>query len=452
MSRVPVRVRLAAAFAVAMLVVLAAVGAFVHAPVRGNLDETIDAGLHARVADLAQLASRSGSIGGGGVEPEEAFGQVLERDGGVAARYGGARSPALTPAEARSRRSLTLERRVPGVDGTSRIMAVPVRATDLVAVAGTSLEDRDETLAGLVTAFAVAGPVAAGVASLLGWLLAGAALAPMEAMRGRAERVSLDSPGERLPLPRARDEVYRLGSTLNEMLARLEASFERERRFVADASHELRTPLAVLRAEIETALAATGGESPAREALVAALAELDQLAQLAEDLLLVARSADGELPLRPEPVDLGELLEAARLRFSERAAGAGRTVAVDVPDGLRAELDPLRIRQALGNLVDNALRHGEGEIRLAAEAAGGEVTIAVSDGGSGFAADVEGRAFERFARARDARGSGGAGLGLAIVKAIAEAHGGSAAIAGSRVELRIPLSSSSQPAASGLPA
>ena len=125
----------------------------------------------------------------------------------------------------------------------------------MVSVVGQSLEDRDETLANLVASFAIGGPIAIVLASLLGYALANAGLRPVEAMRRRAAGISLDRGAEELPLPRARDEIRRLAETLNEMLARLRGSFERERRFVADASHDLRNPIAVIRAELDAALA-----------------------------------------------------------------------------------------------------------------------------------------------------------------------------------------------------
>ena len=429
------------AFALATLVVLAAVGAFVHAQVRADLDEALDAGLHARVADLVALAARTGTLGGaGGVEGEEAFAQLLDGRGRVTGRYGAARGAALTAAEA-ARAPLTVERHVGGVDGTARMVARPVPGRDLVVVAGASLEDRDETLTGLVAAFALAGPLAVAAASAIGWILAGLGLAPVEAMRSRAARISLSAPGERLPLPAARDEIHRLGQTLNDMLARLEGAFERERRFVADASHELRTPLTVMKAEIETALR-TATDPDVREPLAAALAEVDQLAQMADDLLLLARAGEGGMALELEALDVRELLEQARTRFLARADAEGREIRVEAPAGLHAEGDPVRLRQALGNLVDNALRHGAGAIDLVARADGHTLRITVRDDGGGVDEDA---AFERFARGPAARGASGAGLGLAIVRAVAEAHGGSAGLDGAAVEVRLPLSSPSQP-------
>jgi signal transduction histidine kinase len=222
------------------------------------------------------------------------------------------------------------------------------------------------------------------------------------------------------------------------MLERLRASFERERRFVADASHELRTPVAVIKTELEGALRARRPDP----GLAAAADECDRLAQLAEDLLVVARSGEGELPLRRESVDADWLLERVRDRFADRAARAGRAIRVEASAGLRVDGDALRLQQALGNLVDNALRHGAGEIVL--RAAPGE--LSVSDAGPGFDPGFAEHAFERFARGDGARTRGGSGLGLAIVRAIAEAHGGSAAIVpGPGATVRISLRGISAP-------
>jgi signal transduction histidine kinase len=261
-------------------------------------------------------------------------------------------------------------------------------------------------------------------------------------MRRRASEVSLERHGERLPLPAARDEIRRLGETLNAMLDRLRDSYERERRFVADASHELRTPVAVIKTELEGALRAGGHDPPVREALAAAVEECDHLAQLAEDLLVLARSGEGRLPVRPSELAARGLLESVRERFADRAHARGRAIRVEAADGLHLEADELRLRQALGNLVDNALRHGEGDVVLRSRAVDGTAVLEVTDSGPGFPLELGERAFERFARGDPARTRGGTGLGLAIVRAIAEAHGGSATIAamgpGATVAISLP--------------
>jgi signal transduction histidine kinase len=424
-SRLPIRVRLTIAFALAMVLVLAGAALFVYLQLKDDLDEGVDSTLEARAAAVA----RSGSAAAGAPEErEEGFARLLDGRGRVVDASGGPRGPVLTSDEARAAADddLTLERDVPGVEGTARVQAGPVGGG--VVVVGQSLGDRDETLSGVVASFAIGGPIAVAVASLLGYLLAAAGLRPVEAMRRRAESVSLARGDDRLPLPAAHDEVRRLGETLNEMLDRLRGVFERERRFVADASHELRTPLAVIKAELEAALRAGGHDPQVHAALVAALEECDHMVQLAEDLLVVARSGEGALRLRRERLEARALLEGVRDRFAERARSRGRAIEVDAPAGAALVGDPLLLRQALGNLVDNALRHGAGEIRLGFRAAGDAVGLDVADDGPGFPGELADRAFERFARGDAARTSGGTGLGLAIVRAIAESHGGSAAV------------------------
>lgn len=442
-----------AALALAMVLVLATAALFVYLRQRADLTDSIDNGIRSRSNDIAALIGGSdGDLedvrGNRLASSEGSFVQVFTPDGRRVDRTSGARAPALRPEDARraSRSATVFERRVPGVEGKARMLARPVtaRGRTFVVVAGATLEDREETLSGLLTSFLIGGPIAVLLASGIGYLLATAGLAPVEAMRQRAKRISLTRGGERLPLPAARDEIRRLGETLNEMLTRLEESFQRERRFVADASHELRTPLAVLKTELEAAIRVTGESGEVRESLVAAVEETDHLAQLAADLLLIAQAADGRLSVRREQLEIRELLERTRERFADRAREQGREIQVDVAGGLRASIDPLRSRQALGNLVDNALRHGNGEIRLSARRVGEALEIDVGDEGPGFSAELAPRAFERFARGGGARAHGGAGLGLAIVRVIAEAHGGTATIVdaqskGGIVRLRVPL-------------
>jgi signal transduction histidine kinase len=441
-----------AAFAFAMLVLIAGMGLFVYERQETYLDEIVDTSLRARSDDVAALVrsseSRRSVVGGPRlVESDEGFIQILTPRGRLLDGTSEDRTPVLTPQEAAraAREPVIVERRVAGVDGPARILARSSRSQGdtVVVVTGASLGDRDDSLSALARSFLIGGPIAVVLASIVGYLLAAIAFRPVEAMRRRAQRISLDRHGERLPLPKAHDEIHRLGATLNQMLARLEASFERERQFVADASHELRTPLAVVKAELEAAMRAEGNGG-VRESLVAALEETDHLAQLAEDMLLIARTGEGDLPVRPEAVDLHELLDRTRQRFADRAAEQGRGISVDVEPGLQASLDPLRGRQALANLVDNALRYGAGEIRLSARRNGTALDIDVSDDGSGFSAELAPRAFERFSRGDAARTRGGTGIGLSIVRAIAEAHGGTAEIVdtasnGATVRLHLPV-------------
>jgi len=311
-----------------------------------------------------------------------------------------------------------------------------------VIVVGAPLALRDEALAGLQSELLVGGPIALLLASLIGYFVAAAALRPVERMRVRASSISNRHLDERLPVPPTRDEIGRLGETLNEMLERVERGIRRERGFLADASHELRTPISLLRAEIELALEAPRSRNELLSALRSVGEDADRLSQLAEDLLLLNRIDEGLLPIRTETIDLDELLEGVATRFRRRAAEAGRRIESG-GGGLRVSVDRLRLEQALGNLVENALRYGSGAIRLCGVERGERAEIHVTDEGEGFPAAFAARAFERFSRADEARSSGGAGLGLAIVKAVADAHGGEAAVAnngrrGADVSLSVP--------------
>jgi signal transduction histidine kinase len=290
------------------------------------------------------------------------------------------------------------------------------------------LRQTEETLSHVFRGLIVAGPVGLLLATLGGYLLAAAALRPVESMRRRASAISATTPGARLPVPPSRDEIRDLALTLNEMLARLEAALEHERRFVADASHELRTPLSLLKAELELALRRPRSADELRAAVGSAAEETDRLALLAEDLLLIARSDQDELGLRIEQVDLGELARTTADRFAERASSAHRSLAVEVAPGTDVQADRLRLEQALRNLVDNALGHGAGTVTIAARRNEDVTELHVLDEGPGFPADVASRAFERFSRGEDARARGGSGLGLAIVEAVAHAHGGTVGI------------------------
>jgi signal transduction histidine kinase len=264
----------------------------------------------------------------------------------------------------------------------------------------------------------------------------------VEALRAGAADVSGTSTGARLAVPAARDELRDLGETLNAMLERIDGALQRERDFVADAGHELRTPVAILKAEIDLAL--TGERTPdeLREALVSAGEEIARLARLSDDLLALARAEDGATTLFREAVDARDLLDAVARRFGSRAAAAGRGIEVVAPEALSVHVDRARFEDALGNLVDNALRHGAGPVRLEAARRGDGCEISVDDRGPGFDPAFAAGAFERFTRPDGGRSGGGAGLGLAIVRATARMHGGDARIEasadGGRVVVHLP--------------
>jgi heavy metal sensor kinase len=437
LARAPIRLRLTLTFVVGMAVVLAAMGLFLYLRVGAALDRTIDQSLRGRADDVTALVRVSGSglreAGGNRlVEQEESVAQVLNPDGVVldsTPGLGGHRLLADPQLASAAQATIMVDRPpVPGSDDPLRLLATPVQAQRglVVVVVGASIDERAEALQGLRAQLLLGGPIALLLASLLGYSLAAAALRPVESMRREAEAVSAAEPGRRLPLPPADDEIARLGTTLNTMLGRLETAFARERRFVSDASHELRTPLAALRTELELALRHRRPAEELEAALQSAAEETERLCRLAEDLLVLVRAEDGSLPVRRERLSAAELLTAVRERYGHQAADAGRSLQVQADDQLELNVDRLRAEQALGNLVENALRHGRGRVLLLARRRDGRVELHVRDEGSGFPPDFIDHAFDRFTRADPARHGNGVGLGLAIVDVIARAHGGSA--------------------------
>jgi len=437
-----------------MALVFLALGAFAYLRFEADLNRAIDRGLRLRTDDLAAiLRENDGRLGGEDERVATADGdgfiQVLDGDGAIVSATDGldAEPPLVdgsTLAEALAG-PIAIERPSPlAPEEEVRLLATPITADGAarLVIVGASVAERDEALAALKAVLLVGGPVGLLVASLAGYLLAAAALRPVAAMRRRAEAVTEAHPDRRLPLPAARDELRLLATTLNAMLERLDTALERERGFVADASHELRTPLATLKTEVEVALQSDGDRGELREALVSADAEIDLLSQLAEDLLVIARSDRGQLPVRLESIEARTLFERVRSRFARRLTEEGRRLIVDAPPGLVLRLDPLRVEQALGNLVDNAIRHARGDVRCTATERKGEVTLHVTDGGPGFSDELAPVAFERFTRGDRARARGGSGLGLAIVEVIAVAHGGDATLssngAGSDVAIALP--------------
>jgi two-component system OmpR family sensor kinase len=437
-SKLPIRLRLTLAFSLAMTALIVATGAFLYLRLASSLEEAIDESLEVRAAELAGPVARgetglSERPGTGFVDQDERFVQVIDPEGGIVdATPLVAQRPLLGPDElARTERddAFMFERSgIPGIEGEIRLLAVPIEGRDgtLVLVVGASLEERDDALRGFLGELVIVGPVALVLASVLAYALATAALRPVESMRAEAAAISAAEPGRRLTLPQSRDEVQRLGNTLNAMLERLGGALERERSFVADASHELRTPLALLKTELELALRRPRSQEELEHALRSAAAETERLARLAEDLLVLARSDQGRLPLRRAPVSAATLLSTVAERFRAEAEKAGRAIEVEAPNGLHVVADAVRLEQALGNLVDNALRYGRGAVRLDAVETDSRVEMHVVDQGAGFSPEILARGFERFSRADEARSGGGAGLGLAIVRVIAGAHGGSA--------------------------
>lgn len=390
--RLSPRARITLAFSAGIAVVLAVFGVFVYVRTGADLLDSVDAGLLSRADVLAAEVRTRGAnvpdVEAPLIERDEAFAQVGGPDGTILRSSRIVSDvPLLGATTIRSlARPHFFDRTIPRIDNTTRVLAVPVvhDGTRFVLMVGSSLQDRADELLQLVVTLGIGGIVALALLSAVGWVV--------------------------------------VGSSLNRALAR-------ERRFVDEASHELRTPISVLRGRLELALSRPRPTGELEEAARRALSDAEALSRLADDLLVLSRSEDGKIPIHREEVRLAELLEASANGHHVAARAKRIRVEVHAPD-VSAVLDPLRVRQVVDNLLDNAIRHAPsgGTVRLSAEREHRRVRIRVEDEGGGFDPKVLARAFDPFTRGTAEGSSPGAGLGLAIVKAVAEAHGGSATV------------------------
>ncbi|WP_405675760.1 HAMP domain-containing histidine kinase [Streptomyces sp. NBC_01511] len=317
------------------------------------------------------------------------------------------------------------ERRVTGLSGGPYVVH-----------AGASLGPQQSAVRATKIALLIGLPALLVVVGGVTWLVTRRALRPVEGIRREMAAITASEDlTRRVPEPGTHDEVAKLARTTNETLTALEASVERQRRFVADASHELRSPIASLRTQLEV-----GAAHPELLDVPGAVADTVRLQQLAADLLLLARLDAGEQAGRTR-LDLAALV---REEVSQRSADR-IPVTPDVRGSVEVSGSRGQLARVLGNLLDNAQRHAAGEVRAAVRREGSLVVLAVSDDGAGVPEAERERIFERFVRLDDARSrdDGGAGLGLAIARDVAHRHGGTldvgrAEAGGALFELRLP--------------
>ena len=382
----PIRLRLAVAFALAAAALFALGGWLFASGLSSAQLKTIDSQLAAQLAQAGRyLPGAQGLAAAPALPAGDYLIQVIDPAGRVRGASGdagtapaGQRGPAQPGAAGPD-----LGHR-DGGRGSARVAAAPLSGhPGWVAVAAGSLEAYEATQSQVARELAVGGAVFTAVAGLGAYGLARAALSPVERLRRQvaalSERGGAGRRGTAVEVPPTRDELAALAGTMNELLGRLQRALARQRAFVADASHELRNPLAVVQGELE--LAARPGRSPAELAAAVrdAGAEAERLARLTDDLLLLARSDEDRFSLRLERTDIGALLGRSAELAGSRLAAAGVTSRVDVPPGTYADVDPDRVRQAVDNLVGNALRFAPrgSVIVLAARAAGRDLEIEV---------------------------------------------------------------------------
>jgi two-component system OmpR family sensor kinase len=459
-NRLPIRWRLTLAFAVALTVVLTAVGAFLHFQLSSDVDRDIERDLRTRAAQLSGLLMREPisalpTAAAEQLEPDETIAQILTPTGGVVAATAYADVKLLTHEQLRDAALGELFVDRPGdarLDESLRVFAMPVHARDenFIVVVTDSLDERAQTLASTLGVEIVGLAAALAASCAVGYWVSGLALRPVEDLRQRAAAISGDdlADAERTPLPVSpvADEIGRLGLTLNDMLDRIGRAqaaqrevLKQQRQFLADASHQLRTPLAIIKAEVELAQSGTTKGEDLEAAMTSIGEETDRLSRLTEQLLLLAAADEHRLSLSREPVELRDLLEEVAERGRGRAQLQGRMITA-ASDESTISADRQRLEYALGNLVDNALMHGAGDMQLVGKRVDDLVELQVRDHGSGFSQEYMAHPFVRFApTASTGRGTG---LGLAIVQAITEAHGGVVSLtndAGAAVTLWLPI-------------
>ncbi|MFN2344297.1 MAG: ATP-binding protein [Dermatophilaceae bacterium] len=406
--------------------------------------------------------------------------QVLDEDAKVVLGLGEAPLVSGEQVSTVTARGLSLDVNVPDLGGPLRVLATPLDSTvdGVSAAAGRTLVvavhlgPLDALTDRVTTILSVLAGLLVLTAAVAAWILTGAVLRPVAAMTQAAARIGSRPGTRRLPRPGTLDEIDRLAGTFNSLLERVDAGVRRERAFVDDASHELHTPLTVLRGELELA-ADEPDPAQVRRGVVAALGAVERLSALAESLLVLARLDDGTSH-RPTPMDLVACARQAALGTPGLAVtvtvlGQTSPDATSSQEGSPADSvvvfgDRIALERAVGNLLRNALDAGATRARVtitatdrapvgpgndqprpgdATAAPLASVLIDVEDDGPGFPPSFLPRAFERFARADDARGTSGSGLGLAIIAAVAKNHGGDVAadnlseLGGGRVRTRL---------------
>lgn len=445
----PVRIRLALAFALVALVLVAVGGFLFDRSFRNGVRSSLAPGLRSQAASFApfRTAADEGAATPRVLDQGDDVAQFLDVRGRVLVTTKEAGTGKLVDTSV-VRRAAQREQFTDATVGNEREpyrVLVKTDGSGRVELVGTSLEPTNAAVDRVRNALLIGGGIAVVVAGIGGWLLAAAALRPVERMRRTAADISEHDLSARLPVPGAHDELQALATTMNTLLAQLQEALRRQGAFVADAGHELRTPLAVLRAELELAGRPSRTPDELRDAVQQAARETDRLEQLTQGLLFLAkRDAGTQAAFQATPLQpmLEEAVDACQA--GAHAQHVHIDLIADAP--VTARVAPSLLRPAVDNLLANALRHAPSgsaiTVRLRRDDAC--AVVEVLDEGAGFPPEFLDRAFERFSRGDAARGAaGGAGLGLAIVRSVAEVHGGRAQAAnrpdgGAVVTIRIP--------------
>ena len=443
LARAPIRLRLTLWYVLLLAIILAAFAAGVYLLLRHSLYQNLDESVQSRAGALvnvvqlddaeASLTIRAGSVTSG---QRERFIRLFDAAGDV--RFVETSGEHQIPVDrgavsaALAGRPTTRSTRYIDDDDRIRVAVVPVVRQGAVVGAlevGEPEEDVVETLSSLLLIMGIAYPVALALAGFGGMFLAGRALSPIDSITTAARDITAEDLSGRLELRLPDDEVGRLARTFDEMIARLDDAFRRQRQFAADASHELRTPLTVIKGQIDVSLQRDREPEAYQGVLRAVNEEVDRLIRLAGSLLTLTRADGGQIPLAFEAVDVGDLVAGVVEQLRPAAGDQGVDLRLDTGPPVTMEADQDLLIQLMLNVLDNAIKYtpNGGLVNAGWGTNGQRVELRVRDTGPGIAAEDIPYVFDRFYRADKARSraAGGVGLGLAISRWIAEAHGGS---------------------------
>jgi heavy metal sensor kinase len=326
----------------------------------------------------------------------------------------------------------TIEQELPSKDGMQPLRIALARSSSAYIVAGYQIDEVQSLLDEFFGTLTLLAPAILLLSVLGGWFLAKTSLHPVDEITRTAQDITASNLSRRLPVPKSNDEIGRLSETLNDMISRLESSFERIRQFTADASHELRTPLTILTGELELALRTRKSAEEYQEVLSSALQEVLRLSHVVESLLLLSRTDMGQISLHREPTNLTETL--ADLADAAMILGTQKNIYITFrhTEDLFIEADRAKLYQMFLNLVDNAVKYTPegGMISIAVHRDGSFAEVRVRDTGIGINPEHRTKIFDRFYRVDKARSRdlGGAGLGLSIVQWIVQIHGGTISV------------------------
>jgi heavy metal sensor kinase len=456
-----IRLRLTLWYVLILAVLLASFSAGVYLILRHNMYDNLDDSIRGRAGTLLEVLSyeRGRPTFAGRVSPDsnagENFTRVFDASGEVTFDNSAAAGnvPVDPQATSRALRGTTAIRTVVVGDDPMRVWTLPIRIDGgIVGVLeiGQSQEDLNETLQALLLIIAVVYPVTLGVASIGGVFLASRALSPIDTLTRLARRISAEDLGQRLDMSHPDDEVGRLASTLDEMIARLDNAFRRQRQFTADASHELRTPLTVIEGQIEVALQRERDNETYRRVLQTAKREVDRMIRMVGSLLTLARADAGQITISKDVVDLSDLVSATVEQVRPLADQKQLALTLEPAPNTFLEADEDLLLQVLLSLLDNAFKYtpSGGGVSVGWRKEGGDTEVWVKDTGAGIPDEHIQHVFDRFYRVDAARSedTSSAGLGLSICRWIVEAHGGSISVEstpgeGSTFIARLPTSS-----------